>query len=442
MLTGYAILIITSIIIFVYAESSFQQLISLNRSIVSVDITIQKAARDMLDILMDQDNYEKRYLILKSPDMMNLFWKRGEAFHQWLNKLWDIRHKNGATIEELEELGEVEKIDGLYKDYEGMIRREVDLVKTGKMRKAYTLSNNEIKKILDKLVDSLDRMSTSAKNYEELKMRLISVMGPGVFLRTIALWIASIVIAVSVGLLVTYHITSSIHKLKIVTEHIADGDFDYDPQIHTSDEIGTLSEAFITMGKRLKKLEKMHLDASPLTRLPGGLAIENMLQKRIDTGQPIAFCLVDLDNFKAFNDQYGYARGNLVIRETARIVEKAVKSKGITDDFVGHIGGDDFVVITVPSRMHDISKEIINQFGMVMPQFYDAKDREKGYILGKNRQGVEIQFPIMTISIAIVTNERRKLTNSMEVSAIAAELKDYAKTFPKNIYVIDKRRTT
>ena len=150
--------------------------------------------------------------------------------------------------------------------------------------------------------------------------------------------------------------------------------------------------------------------------------------------------MLDLDNFKAFNDRYGYANGSEVIKEAARIIENSVKAKGSPDDFIGHVGGDDFVVITTPNYMREIATEVINQFDRRMPDFYDPADRERGYILGKTRQGVEMQFPIMTISIAIVTNERRKLTNPLEASEIAAELKDYAKTIPKSIFVVDKRR--
>jgi len=148
----------------------------------------------------------------------------------------------------------------------------------------------------------------------------------------------------------------------------------------------------------------------------------------------------DLDNFKAFNDRYGYANGSEVIKETAKIIEGVVKAKGTPDDFIGHVGGDDYVVITTPEKMRDLSNEIIRQFDLRIPGFYDPAERKQGYILGKTRQGVEMQFPIMTISIAIVTNERRKLTNALEASEIAAELKDYAKTIPKSVFVVDKRR--
>jgi len=184
----------------------------------------------------------------------------------------------------------------------------------------------------------------------------------------------------------------------------------------------------------------VYLDASPLTRLPGGIAIENVLNKRIDSGQPLAFCVLDLDNFKAFNDRYGYANGSEVIKETAHLIEKAVKTKGTSDDFIGHVGGDDYVVITVPAVMKEVAGEIVALFDGRIPEYYEPGDREKGYIFGKTRQGVAMKFPLMTISIAIVTNEQRKLSNALEASEIAAELKDYAKTIAKSVFVIDKRR--
>ncbi len=439
MLLGYAILIITSVALFAYAKTSFQQFNRLNKSILTIDIAIQKATNRMHDVLMDQDNYEKRYLILKSEDMEALFWMRGKEFRTWLKTLNDLKNSKGLMIEEVQELQETGTIDRLYREYEELFTRETDLVKTGRMKKAYALSNGGLKHLVDRISLVLTRMSANAKNYEELKMTRISVLGPRVMLHAIVLWFVSAVIGIAIGFLVTYHITASIHRLITVTEHIAEGDFDYDPKIRTSDEIGSLSKAFISMGKRLKVLESMNLDASPLTHLAGGLAIENILKQRISSGDKFAFFLLDIDNFKAFNDQYGYARGNLVLIETARIVEAAVREKGHPGDFVGHIGGDDFVVISKPDKIHEIGKEIIRQFDMNMPGFYDPKDRETGYIVGKNRQGVEIKFPIITFSIAVVTNERRRITDPMEVSEIAAELKDYAKTFQKSNYVIDKR---
>lgn len=164
-----------------------------------------------------------------------------------------------------------------------------------------------------------------------------------------------------------------------------------------------------------------------------------MLKKRLDAGLPLAFCLIDLSNFKAFNDRYGYASGSEVIKETARIIEAAVRSQGSPGDFVGHVGGDDFVVLTTPRTMREVADEIIATFDKRIPGFYSKEDRARGYIRGKTRQGAAVRYPIMTVSIAIVTNEKRKLDGPPEVAAIAAEVKARAKAETASACVIDRR---
>jgi GGDEF domain-containing protein/HAMP domain-containing protein len=430
MLLGYMTLVLLTVIVVVYALISLQRINSLNKSIVQVDIVVQEAADKMLDALLAQDTFEKRYFILKSEDMSNLFSKRGDEFRLWRSTLRKLPEKSGVPIA---------SIDALYGRYTDLFNEEIGLVRMGKIKQASAISNGDLRNTLERLLDTIRTMAAAAKESQDIKMKQISTIGGTAFYTTSLLCIFSIVAGAVAGLVVTHHISSSINRLKVATEHIAEGNFDFDPEIKTKDEIGSLSEAFLTMGKRLRKLEEMYLDASPL-RLPGGIAIENVLKKRLESGQPIAFCVLDLDNFKAFNDRYGYANGSEVIKETARIIENSVKAKGSPDDFIGHVGGDDFVVITNPDFMREISTEVIGQFDQRMPDFYDPAERERGYILGKTRQGIEMQFPIMTISIAIVTNERRKLTNPLEASEIAAELKDYAKTINKSVFVVDKRR--
>ncbi len=431
MLLGYMILAALTVIVVVYALINLQRINNLNRSIVKVDIAVEEASDKMLDALLGQDMYEKRFLILKSRDMQRLFAKRGKEFATWLDVLKKLPDKKAIPIENIEKL---------YARYVDLFNREIKLIRADQVEMANAVSNNELKIVMDKLVEILRTLSSGAKEAQDTKMKQISSIGGTAFVTTAFLYGFSIIAGALTGLVVTHHISSSINKLKDATVHIAEGNFDYDPQIKTTDEIGNLSEAFLSMGKRLRKLEEMYLDASPLTRLPGGIAIENVLKKRLESNQPLAFCVLDLDNFKAFNDRYGYANGSEVIKESARIIENAVKMKGTSDDFIGHVGGDDFVVITTPDHMREISNEIITQFDAKIPSFYDPQDRVHGHILGKTRQGVEMQFPIMTISIAIVTNERRTLTNPLEASEIAAELKDYAKTIPKSVFVVDQRR--
>lgn len=431
MLLGYMTLVALTVIVVAYALISLQRINNLNKSIVKVDIIVEEASDKMLDALLAQDMYEKRYLILKSGDMRNLFATRGKEFRAWLDTLKGLPGAAGLPVETIEDL---------HQKYTDLFSQEIRLIRAKKVEQAYAISNRELKTVFDKLLEMLKKLSVSAKEAQDGKMKQITAVGGTAFLTTAVLCLFSIIVGGVAGLVVTHHISSSITTLKEATEHIAEGDFDYDPKITTEDEIGGLSKAFLAMGKRLRKLEEMYLDASPLTRLPGGIAIENVLKKRIDSNQPIAFCVLDLDNFKAFNDRYGYANGSEVIKETAKIIEGVVRSKGTSDDFIGHVGGDDFVVITTPKIMREIAGEIISQFDRRIPEFYDRKDRERGSILGKTRQGIEMEFPIMSISIAIVTNESRQLTNPLEASEIAAELKDYAKTIPKSVFVVDKRR--
>ena len=432
MLSGYMVLVLLTVVVVTFALFNIQRLNRLNNSIVTIDVPVQESSDKMLEAIIAQDNYEKRYLILSTADMRDLFLKRGEEFQQWF--------LNVKNLPKNEYKSRIEKLGPLYERYTNLFKKEAKFIRSGRRNAASRLSNNELKKTSEAIIDLLRDMSNAASAARDDKMKRISFIGRSAFLMTMLLSALSIVVGIIASLVVTHHISSSINKLGTATRQIAEGNFDYDPGIRTVDEVGELASAFVDMGKRLRKLEEMYLDASPLTRLPGGIAIENVLKKRIEARQPIAFCMIDLDNFKSYNDRYGYAQGSEVLKETAHIIENAVKIKGGNEDFIGHVGGDDFVMITVPDRMRIICEEIITSFDRRIPEFYDDGDRKNGYILGKTRQGQDMKFPIITISIAIVTNERRLITSPLEASEIAAELKDYAKTLPKSIYVIDKRR--
>lgn len=432
MLFGYMVLVLLTIVVVVYALVNLRHLHNLNNSIVYVNVPVQDASDKMQQAIFAQDTYESRFLILHSQEQRNLFLKRGDEFEQQLEKLSGLPEHGTLPLAE---------ISTLYQDYARLFAEEVRLVRAGMYNQAQQVSARQTKEKYDQIVTLLRKMSDAADRSQKEKLKRVEFISSSAFLTTLALSGLSIVVSIIGSLAVTHHIASSLNKLRVATRQIAEGNFDYDPQINTNDEIGVLASAFVDMGKRLKHLEEMYLDASPLTRLPGGIAIENVLKKRIDGRQPLAFCVIDLDNFKSYNDRYGYAQGSELLKETAHIIESGVKAKGAADDFIGHIGGDDFVIITVPDRMRSISEEIIFKFDRRIPDFYDEADRKNGYIMGRTRQGAEMKFPLITISIAIVTNERRLIGGPLEASEVAAELKDYAKTIPKSIYVIDKRRS-
>lgn len=181
------------------------------------------------------------------------------------------------------------------------------------------------------------------------------------------------------------------------------------------------------------------LEANPLTRLPGNVSILNELSRRLESKTLFAVCYIDLDKFKAYNDKYGFEHGDDVIRETARILIRATQQCGRPDDFIGHIGGDDFVIVTVTDSVDKLCKIIIEDFEKTSPSFYNEADRKRGYILAKDRQGKEQKVPLLSVSIGVVTNESREIEHVAQIGEIGAELKAYAKSLERSNYVKDKR---
>ena len=192
--------------------------------------------------------------------------------------------------------------------------------------------------------------------------------------------------------------------------------------------------------KMISRRSARDLDANPLSRLPGNVTIMTELEAAISSGKKFAVCYLDLDKFKAFNDTYGFEHGDEVIRETARIILSVTSQLGNKEDFVGHIGGDDFVVLTTPDKIAELCSKIITDFDGIAPNFYNQEDRERGFILAKDRQGNENQIPLISISIGVVTNEYRSISHVAEIGEIGAELKKLAKSNAGSNFVQDSRR--
>lgn len=182
-----------------------------------------------------------------------------------------------------------------------------------------------------------------------------------------------------------------------------------------------------------------HGNASALTRLPGGRLIEKELKKRLESGEPFSFHYVDIDNFKPFNDKYGYIKGNEIIKETARILSKNVKAFGNKDDFVGHGGGDDFVVITSPQKAEAIAETSLKDFDSSVPIYYSESDKKAGFIVAADRSGKITNIPLMSLSIAIVNKAFGRILNLLELMDTTAELKKYLKGLPGSNFMVNRR---
>ena len=180
-------------------------------------------------------------------------------------------------------------------------------------------------------------------------------------------------------------------------------------------------------------------NANPLTGLNGNLEIERDVSSRLTRGAAFAVIYVDLDNFKAYNDVYGFSNGDKIIVQAADILRDQVGLWGNADDFVGHIGGDDYIMVTSPDKAEKICQEVIAEFDEKVLNFYNDEDKERGCITSKNRKGEIDTFPLMSISLAIVTNEKREINNYVEVGDIASDVKKKLKTMPGSNYFFDRR---
>jgi len=180
---------------------------------------------------------------------------------------------------------------------------------------------------------------------------------------------------------------------------------------------------------------------NPLTGLPGNLIIEQEIRRLTSPGHGLfAVLYTDLNHFKAYNDVYGFPAGDDAIRLVARVLTAVVSEIGNPADFVGHVGGDDFVVITSPDRCDAVAQRIIADFDRQVPDLYTPADRRRGYLTTKDRQGMIKKFPLLSLSIAIVHNQHHLVTSHWEIGELGAELKQYAKARGGSAYVKDQRR--
>jgi len=177
--------------------------------------------------------------------------------------------------------------------------------------------------------------------------------------------------------------------------------------------------------------------ASPLTGLPGNVAIERELECRVGGQKPVSFIYADLDNFKVYNDSYGFKAGDEIILLTARILSWALRRHGTPGDFIGHVGGDDFVLCTAPEQAERVCRAVVRCFKRLVPHCYEPDDRKAGSIVGKDRQGMETRFPLVSISLAVVDCQGECTAEA--VSHRSAEMKKYAKSQEGNVWVRDRR---
>ncbi len=411
-----------------YAVYRLQSLEELAYNIINQETALLEKSKKLMDLLIAQESAEKKFIILEDTSFQKLFQTRGDEFAGILRELSDLSFPQLT--------GAISQLKRLHMDYKKVFLREIALMQDNRMEQAIALSNGEAKKIAEDMSSCIRTIQKEAQGNINIQVKLMRTQVIRAFHATFLLSALSLMIGTALAFIITSNISRPLQKLKKATELIADGKYDGTLNVKRKDEIGALAQAFDSMAERLKVLEALHLDASPLTGLPGNLAIEKEIKRRLAGKESFSLCHVDLDNFKPFADRYGYAWGSEVIKEVAKILVAEMKETGHhEDDFIGHIGGDDFVIIAEPRRAENLCRQIVSDFDRHITKYYTEKDRKSGFIRGKDRSGMPRQFPLITVTIAIVTDDGTRFQNPLDMAKAAAELKEYAKALPGSNYV-------
>lgn len=192
--------------------------------------------------------------------------------------------------------------------------------------------------------------------------------------------------------------------------------------------------------KNTIRLLQVNRRVSPLTGLPGNVQIQTEMKRRLLNREEFAILYFDLDNFKAYNDIYGFANGDEIIKFTARTIVENIHSINMQDNFIGHIGGDDFIAITKLDDYEKVCQNIIRDFDRNVLGFYTKEDIDRGYLEVANRKGIIEQFPLTSISIGVVVVEPGRYRNTLEIGEVGAQVKHQAKSISGSSYIINRRR--
>lgn len=191
--------------------------------------------------------------------------------------------------------------------------------------------------------------------------------------------------------------------------------------------------------KNIVRLMYTNRRVSPLTGLPGNVQIQTEIKKRLLKKEKFAVIYVDLDNFKSYNDLYGFSKGDEIIKFTARTISRNIHNSDCENSFVGHIGGDDFIALVSNTDYEKICKNIIHEFDENVLTYFSKEDAQRGYVEVANRRGIIEQFPLTSISIGVVEVEENRFHNTLEIGEVGAQVKHLAKITVGSSYVINRR---
>lgn len=416
MILSFALSGISLIAALSYSISGLGAMHKMEQEIAGKDLKAATITVRLRELVVAQERLTGRFRILKQPEYKVLHDRNAVDLQRELSNLKAVH--NSAAVKSLEA------------GYGRYTMLAESLFAGG------SSDSVQMKKTIDYVLNTLDTISEDQRRNLSIKLAMSDMQEEHTVAWSLGMAFSGVALSFLIAGWMVYSFASSIGKLQHATHLIASGDFDHDPRIASGDEIGALSQDFRSMAIRLKELEQLSLDASPLTRLPGNIAIERVINRHIRDKSTFAMCYLDLDNFKSFNDRYGYIKASEVLKEVGKVIYDTVKSLGNPDAFVGHIGGDDFVVVISSEHAEAACKAIINSIDALMPSFYSEEDQRAGMIEGLDRYGVQRKFPLISISIAALVCKPGDYATAAEIASAAAAVKDHVKKSEGSNYVI------
>jgi GGDEF domain-containing protein len=417
---GYAAMALFTMAALVFSSLSLYSLNKTARGIANRDLPIISSLIKLRASLLAQESYAGKYAILRDTTFIELFRQREKE-----------SLANLAVLDKQDPAHDTAALNRLYTDYR---------LASARLFSGESANADQVRSAGLRLLNAVDAFYVKRQDLLQAELQGANYQQESTIRWTIIISCTGFLIAIGVAPFVTYRTFRAIRKLQRATHRIAEGDFDYDPQIPPGDEISELARDFTRMAGRLKVLEQNSLDASPLTRLPGNIAIERVLDQRLQSGATFAFCYADLDNFKPFSDHYGYAKGSELLRVTGDLMLATVKAAGDPGSFVGHVGGDDFVMVLSTDKAAEVCEAVINGFDAEVCKHFSPEDLARGGIEGSDRYGVHRFFPITTISIAVIICGDEEFDSAVDIARASAQVKDIVKETPGSSYLISRHK--
>ncbi|MCD6187955.1 MAG: diguanylate cyclase [Desulfuromusa sp.] len=413
---GYLVVVFFSLSAIGFALSRLHQQTSDTENLVNVEFRTFELVRDLQQNLFAQENIEKQLLILRDPSLSELRLNRNNEF---------VRYALALNRPPLSD--QLRKLIKLVESYREVNSQLTELLSWEDWSQAQQLSNEKTVPLRGQLLNYLAEFRQQQQQKINTGLAKLSQHTSDAFQMTAFLSLLGICLSAPVSIAVILSIHRSVKELKKATHRISAGRFDHYPEISGSDEFAQLASDFARMGEKLSELEQLHLDMNPLTLLPGNLAIDREVDMRISKREPFSHLYIDLDNFKVYADRYGYKAGSDVLARVGQLLKEVVGEYGSPHDLVGHIGGDDYVVLSSIDSGELLAQKIIDGFTLLVPSFYNAKDREVGSFAAEDRYGVVRTFTLMTISIAVIASTRYDYPSRLAISQECARVKEYLK---------------